>query len=181
MSTDLRLVLSILLDVVSEGSSQIGARDEHCIGAIKIILEKVRPPEDVIDFVAERLLKIFQQNEGKKYGTLYRAIETVRLGASRITTEKVLQESIRHGDMNICTGPDPDNLFKRLLKRNLNAEEVVWLVDFYTKDGVAYNEWVYNVLREFTRDYITDETVKATTYLRLRSFWEKHRLPASKA
>ena len=95
MSTDLRLILSILLDAVSDRLGSIVGTDEHCMEAIEIILKKTEPSKDIIDFVAERLLQIFQQNrEGGDY-VLYKAGRIVKLGASKITAEKVLRESIK--------------------------------------------------------------------------------------
>ncbi len=132
-----------------------------CAAAVSTILEKGSGiGTTVVNFATERYLMLY--TKGRKLNHLFRnsdalrmAIKTAGLGASKATAERVVREAAKFG-WNIAA----QNLAKLILGRDLNAQEVTWLVDAYIEDRACQSDETERELVLLARKHLSKE--KAT-------------------
>jgi hypothetical protein len=141
---------------------------------VLLLLEKLKPPPLVVDFVALRYLKIFQRsNQGWKLlansDALSAALQAVYFGSSKGVKEKIVREVAKNGWHRA------EGAAQKLLGRNLNKQEVFWLVNSYVKDRGSQSSSSEHELMRMAHEYLTLEEAREVERLILefRQEWDR--------
>jgi len=161
------------LNVSNEEATKIRYKSVAEIPVL-LLLEKLKPPPLVVDFVALRYLKIFQRsNQGWKLlsnsDALSAALKVVYFGASKGVKERIVREVAKNGWHRA------EEASQKLLGRNLNRKEVFLLVTSYVKDRGSQSSSSEDELMRMAHEYLTIDDAREVERLILefRKEWDR--------
>lgn len=133
-------------------------KKKSCRIAVLALIEKLKPSQFVIDFVAKRYLAIYAKNRNPIFGNndaLSTAISAARLGASKEVAEEVIEEMAQAGWYGIIEG-----FAKEVLNRGLTPREVLLLTEEYANDMACESEGQEKELMRMAEKYMDKAGVK---------------------
>jgi hypothetical protein len=174
-------VLKSLVEILIKKVAKLKVHDrvaESCLVALVVLLKDSKPSKMILNFVADRLLAIYQDGSSKRRMFLRNspalkiAIDIIPLGVEPVFAEAVIQEDLKNGWLWLCTG---DCLAEKLLKRKLKAEEVSWLIDNYIANKAVQSDETESTLNSLAVKYMSSIKDIDKVSLRLKNFREESR------